>query len=229
MVVKSDQHEEDIRILLHRLPEKCLRSGVIHVGAHVGEEVAAYFEAGFQRVFLVEANPECCQTLERRFRNDSRVQIANCAISEIGGRVSLHLHTSRTGSTEPASLLQMKELSRIVQTLSTPRSIEVEAFTLDQFLKEHEIDAREIGLLNLDIQGAELGALKGATKTLAALTAVITEVNVIELYAGGSLEEDIVSFMALRNFQQDYTIYHTLYEGEITFPAWGETLFLKAP
>jgi FkbM family methyltransferase len=227
MIVKADHHEEDIRLLLQRLPEKCLRNGVIHVGAHVGEEVAAYFEAGFQRVLLFEANPECCQKLELRFRDDSRVQIANCAISEIGGQVTLHLHTSRTGSTEPASLFQMKELSRIVKNLTTPRSIDVEAFTLDQFLAEHEIDAREIGLLNLDIQGAELRALKGATKTLATLAAVITEVNVIELYAGGSLEEEIVSFMALHNFMRAYTIYHTLYEGETTFPAWGESLFLK--
>jgi len=228
MVVKSDHHEEDIRLLLNRLPEACLRGGVIHVGAHIGEEVAAYFEAGFQRVFLFEANPECCQKLEHRFHHDPRVKIANCAISENRGQVTLHLHTSRTGSTEPASLFQMKELSRIVKTLSTPRSIEVEAFTLDQFLTEHEIDASEIGLLNLDIQGAELRALKGATKTLTTLPAVITEVNVIELYAGGSLEEEIVSFLALHNFKQDYTIYHTLYEGEATFPAWGESLFLKA-
>jgi FkbM family methyltransferase len=227
MLVKPDNHQEDIRFLLNRLPDDVPRTGVIHAGAHTGEEVPAYFESGFQRILLIEANPECCLKLQQRFGEDCRIQIFNCALSDRTGKITLHIHTSASGSTEPASVLPMKQFSRIVKTLSTPRSIEVEGCTLDDLLAVNEIEPGEFSLLNLDIQGAELHALRGSTKTLMELRAVVSEVNLIEMYAGCALERDIAEFLEARAFVKDSSLYHSLYDEVSTFPAWGECLFLR--
>jgi FkbM family methyltransferase len=227
MLVKGDDHQEDIRSLLQHLPKDLPRTGVIHVGAHLGEEVPVYFEHGFQQILLIEANPDCCLELGKRFGQDHRIRIVHRAISDRAGKIILHVHTSRSGSTEPASLLQMKQLNRIVKTLSTPRVIEVDSSTLDDLLAEMEIEPRAFTLLNVDIQGAELHALRGSTKTLRAVSAVVTEVNLIELYEGGALENDIVEFLEARTFAKNSGVYHTLYDDVSTFPAWGECLFLR--
>jgi hypothetical protein len=43
------------------------------------------------------------------------------------GTATLRIHTSRSGRTEPASVLELKRFKGIVPTLETPRTIEVDA------------------------------------------------------------------------------------------------------
>src|SRR5262245_32552659 len=130
MIVKEANHEEDIRIILDHIPHT-ETSGVIHVGAHRGEEVDAYLQAGLRRNVLIEANPRLYEYLLDRFGGNERVQAFNCAISDHDGFVDLHLHTSRTGSSEPASILPLKRFKEIVKMLHTPESLRVPCHSLD--------------------------------------------------------------------------------------------------
>jgi FkbM family methyltransferase len=227
MLVKDDNHKEDISLLLAELGPEFPKSGVLHIGAHVGEEVDAYLKMGFETVYLVEANPESCRAMEGKFKDMSRLRIFNYAVSDSNGYADLHMHTSRRGSTEPASILQMKRLKEIVTTLSTPAAIRVEAITLDSFVQRHRISSDGISLMNIDIQGAELMALRGGRNLLSHLQALIVEVALIELYDGAPLEMDIVEFLSQHNFERVKAIYHSLYDENSTFPAWGECLFLR--
>jgi hypothetical protein len=81
--------------------------------------------------------------------------------------------------------------------------------------------------MNIDIQGAELMALRGGRNLLSHLQALIVEVALIELYDGAPLEMDIVEFLSQHNFERVKAIYHSLYDENSTFPAWGECLFLR--
>lgn len=227
MLVKEDRHDEDVRILLARLPASIPRRGVIHVGAHVGEEVSAYQDSGFQEIILIEANPRHCLEMTGRFQANPAVHVFNCAISDRTGISRLYLHTNRRGETESASLLEMKELSRIVPTLTTEGFIEVQTYSMDEFVEVHGIEPAHVNLLNLDIQGAEFLALTGATRLLSYCSAVITEVNVRQLYAEAALEDQVVDCMTRAGFRRDQAVYHSLYDETSIFLAWGETLFLK--
>jgi len=227
MIVKDDNHAVDIRLLLEVLSPEMKRTGVIHIGAHLGEEVSAYLEFGFKKIILVEANPDCCQKMKEIFKSDPRVQIFNYAITDHNGPVNLLIHTSRSGSKEPASLLPMKKLKEIVNSISTVDQIEVEGVTLDTFLEKNQIEASNLSLMNIDIQGAELKALAGAPNLLSLLDAVICEVALIELYEGAALEVDIVAHLSNQGFEKSKSIYHTLYDEKGTFPAWGECLFQR--
>ncbi len=226
-VTKDENHLEDLRLILEDVPDEIPRRGIIHVGAHEGQEVGEYFAAGFERVALVEANPQWCATLHARFDGDPRVRIFETAIADRAGTMTLHIHTSRRGSTEPASLLPMKEFNRIVTALHTPACVEVPVTTLDALAREQGLNAREYNFLSLDIQGAEMLALRGADATLRTMDAIICEVALLELYEGQALEAEIVDFLGTRGCEKRRTVYHTMYEGDRTFPAWGEALFTR--
>ena len=65
--------------------------------------------------------------------------------------------------------------------------------TVDTLCATQEITQPD--LLVLDLQGAELLALRGATRTLAEVAAVYTEVNTAELYEGCALLDDLDAFL----------------------------------
>ena len=56
-------------------------------------------------------------------------------------------------------------------------------------------------LIKLDLQGAELDAMRGATRCLAHAEAVMLELSFIELQKGMPLIGDVVPFMAERGFR----------------------------
>jgi FkbM family methyltransferase len=226
--VVAQEHCQDLRNIfetdyLRQIP----RRGIIHVGADVGQEVGQYFAYGFKKIILIEANPTPYATLQEKFGRDDNIRLFNYAVCDRSGTVDFHIHTSRSGSTEPASILPMKRFKEIVKTLHTAKTIQVPAVTLDTLVETHRIAADDYNFINIDIQGAELLALRGAAKLIRSLDVVISEVNLIEMYENGALEDEIVAFLASHGFVKCRAVYHPLYDQTATFPAWGECLFLK--
>lgn len=227
-VITEQDHYQDLRnIFEHEELSRIRRKGIVHVGADVGQEVPQYFGYGFEKIILIEANPERYQMLVSKFGADPRIKIFNYAICDKRGTIDFHIHTSRSGSTEPASILPMKRFKEIVKTLHTPKTIEVSAITLDGLLEENQIAFDAYNFLNIDIQGAELLAFRGAMKLLASVDVIVSEVNVVEMYEDGALEGDLVRFLDGQGFDKKHAVYHTLYDENSTFPAWGEGLFVK--
>ena len=76
---------------------------------------------------------------------------------------------------------------------------EVETITLDTFCYSEKID--EIDFIQLDVQGAELPVLQGASSILARSTlCVVTEVEFTELYTGQPLFGDIDVYLRKQGF-----------------------------
>jgi FkbM family methyltransferase len=200
---------------------------VVHVGAHSGEEVDAYRRHGAKRIVLIEANPANCEALAETFGADSDVEVVHAAVTDHQGTDRLLLHTNARGETESASLLRMKQLGEIVSTLRTEGAVEVPATTLDRLLEEAEVDVSAIGLLVCDVQGAELSVLRGATRTLKAAKAVLTEVALVELYEGAAGEEEIAGVLGAAGFEEVAGLDYELYEGDRRFRAWGDRLFVR--
>lgn len=229
MLITEQNHKDDLghifdMEILGDVPKK----GIIHIGAHQGQEVEQYLLLGFAKIILVEANPVWYEFLKAKFGHLPQIKIFNYAICDYDGETILHIHTSRSGSTEPASIFAMKRFQEIVNTLHTPEHIKVRAIKLDTLLKKYEIVDYDYNFLNLDIQGAEFLAIQGGVNTLKKLDVVISEVNLLELYENGATEEKIVSLLWQLGFKKKKAVYHSLYEGTTTFPAWGECLFVRS-
>jgi FkbM family methyltransferase len=176
---------------------------------------------------LIEANPEHVSELEEILAHDRNVRVLGRAVGASEGTATLLVHTSRTGSTEPASLLPLGEFKEIVATLHTPRTVEVPLTTLDALARDGSIDVRKYNLLLVDVQGAERLVFAGAHESLRHFDAIVTEVNMRPLYVGGALEDELLTDLAALGFAPMFSIDHELYRGDDRFIAWGECLLVR--
>jgi FkbM family methyltransferase len=222
-----EDHLLDLKLVLDKHVDGIPKRGIIHIGAHQGEEVAYYLELGFESIILIEANPKWYRYLVDKFKDNSRIKIYSVAISDTIGEMDFYIHTSQSGSTEPASLLKMKEFNNIVKSLRTTETIKVQVLTLDHFLTSNGLSPQAYNFINVDVQGAEMMAFKGASTTLKTTDVIISEINLVELYEHATLENELVQYLQQRGFEKTNVIYHTLYDEKGTFPAWGECLFIK--
>lgn len=223
--IVEDDHARTIEYFLAKLTGSL--GTVVHLGAHAGEEVDAYRRHGAERIVLVEANATSCETLQQCFGDDRDIAIVHAAVTDHVGTDRLLLHTNSRGQTESASLFPMKRLGEIVSTMHTEGAIEVPATTLDALLEELSIEPTTVGLLALDIQGAELCALRGGARVLPGLHAVLTEVSFVDLYAGAPQAADVERLLAAAGFELVDAVSYELYEGDRRFPAWGDQLYAR--
>jgi len=179
-----------------------LPSRVLHVGAHEAEEADLYARWGAE-VLWVEANPTLANRLKQRGLN----VVCGAAWSSAG---PLTLHVASNGhssSVYPMGLHTIRHPD--VHTVGT---LQTEGFRLDSlpFLPD---------MLNLDIQGAELEALKGAVGLLGGVRWVYTEVSSEELYVGQSLVPELDRWLGERKFVQ--------VAAEWTDRGWGDALYVR--
>jgi FkbM family methyltransferase len=217
--VVPDDHVASIEHFLGALGAP---AAVVHVGAHEGQEVASYLAAGARRIVLVEANPQHAASLRERFGSRPEVRVVECAAGAEPGTAQLYLHTSRSGDTQSASLLDLAELGE-VGTVRTAGAIEVEVRTLDDIAAGEPCD-----LLVVDVQGAELLALKGATALLRSVRAVICEIELRPLYEGAPSEAAVAELLAGAGLERADALYYelTTAAGERRL-AWGDVLFVR--
>jgi FkbM family methyltransferase len=226
-LVTADDHVENMQTLLRALPDDLPRRGVVHVGAHRGEEVPVFRQFGFEHAVLIEANPQHAAALRDQFAADATVSVVASAVGDRNGVANLLVHTSREGSTEPASLLPLLELQRIIPTLTTPSTVEVPIVTLDEMWRRGLLDPMRHNLLVVDVQGAEAMVFAGARAFAATLDAIVTEMNVIPLYEGAVLEGELLAELAGQGFTPRQGVYHELFRGDDRFVAWGECLLVR--
>ena len=190
--------------------------GVIHIGAHEGQELSDYLAMGVERILYIEANPTVFERLQKKVINHPSVQAVCCAIGKENGTVTLHI----TSMDQSSSILPLKRSSEIYPMIQETEQITVPCKTLDSLLEELNLNPVEFNILNIDIQGAELLALQGATQTLKYIEAINTEVNYEELYAECALIDEIDSFLETYDFERVATTtpYH---------PSWGDAFYAK--
>lgn len=192
--------------------------GVIHIGAHEGREMATYQNMGVQNVLFIEANPEVYKRLEQNISGLPGVGAVNCAVSDFDGDIILHV----TSMDQSSSILPLKHHRDIYPDITETMKVSVPSRTLDTLLPELGMDTSLFNIINIDIQGAELLALRGAVKTLANIEAINTEINYNELYEGCALIDQIDAFLQENGFERKATVtpYH---------PSWGDAFYVRKP
>jgi FkbM family methyltransferase len=125
------------------------RSGTcVDVGASIGEFCAPYALRGWQTV-AIDADLPTCQVLKTRFEGFPRVTVLNRAVSDaVGEEVTFYASATHPGI---HSLVPFHHSHQPASSMKTT--------TLDQELERLGIG--EVELLKIDIEGADLLALKG--------------------------------------------------------------------
>lgn len=186
--------------------------GVVHVGAHEAEELLEYRNNRFGQVIWVEAQPNLAEKLRVSTfgSGDSVIEAAVWHEKDIPMKLKISSNSQST------SLLEFGSHEVTYPDIAFIETIEVLTQTLDDVIDP----IKEFNFLNLDIQGAELHALKGFEKQISKLNWIYTEVNHEEVYLGCTLVDDLDAFLATHGFSRKATRW-CLGKG------WGDALYIR--
>ncbi len=173
---------------------RVIRQGTIalDVGAHIGyfTKRFAKFVGAQGRVYAFEPNSENAGLLRANVARFSNVTIVQKAVSDQSGPGNLFVSSgSKSGD------------HGLFRQFHTVASEPVELVTLDEFW--NEIGRPRIGLIKMDIEGAELRALKGARKLIGdhERLVLITEFSPINLRSGGTEPEEFLELLSALGFR----------------------------
>jgi len=169
---------------------------ICDVGAHWGESVSEFISLfPKSRVFAFEPDRDNWTKLSERYLAETRVQIFDIAVGQEDGRGLLH--RNNYDATHSLLPFNAKEINRWADASDFhEEGVEkVNQLTLDTFCSIQGIES--IDILKLDIQGAELMALKGAAVKLRsqAIGCIFCEVEFRPIYEGQPLFWDISTYL----------------------------------
>jgi len=150
-------HEVETRSLLSEiLAAQCHGGAFVDVGAHVGS-MSIPFSTHFDRVLAIEPLPTNCRALQKNILLnglESKIRVINAAAGVGPSSAVLHVRGD--------------EQSSLVMNESASESISVQLRTVDELVSETGISAANVRLLKVDVEGAEMDVLKGASNLLCA-------------------------------------------------------------
>ena len=186
-------------------------NGVIHVGAHYGEEVPDYIETGVENIILFEPLNDTFNILSGKMKNlNANIILNNVALGSAPQTTVMYVSDNEAQS---SSILVPNVHLTHHPNVNFPGIEEVNVTTLDSF------GYKNCNYLHIDVQGYELEVLKGATETLKYIDYVLCEVNRDELYEGNAYVEEIDEFLKQYGMER----VETYWMGDI----WGDALYIK--
>lgn len=187
---------------------------VLHVGAHLGEEAEFYEKLGFSKVWWIEGNPNIIPRLVQQVKKYKiKGEVIRAAIAD--GVMSAQFHV--TNNSYSSSILDLGEHKTQYPEVKYVDNIPVETTTINLLNKKHDFSG--VKLMTLDIQGAELMALHGATDILPTVDFIHTEVNIKEMYVGCGLIQEVTDFLNKWNFKLHHKVVKRF--------GWGDALYVK--
>lgn len=181
-----------------------MSSGILHLGAHLGQEAQTYADAD-KPVVWVEAMPDIHNALTKRLENFPN-QRALCALLGNEDGLDKTFHVSNNGKGQSSSIFCFGEYGNGDSTLwpeldlDMVETLNLKTVRLDKLLVENRIEPRSFDFWIVDLQGAELIALQGAGDYLSDCRALLVEVSEVDVYKGGVRWHELRPFIEAAGF-----------------------------
>jgi FkbM family methyltransferase len=175
-------------IPLHKIIQKYNVNikGILHVGAHECEEISDYeIYIPRNKILWVEAMPDKVAISKIKYPN---LLIENAVVSDIEETVKFNISNNGQSS----SMLEFGLHSTFHPHVHYVSSFEAQTKLLKNIICNYDIN---YNFLNLDIQGAELKALKGMEEYLPKVDYIYTEVNCDYVYKGCAIVNEIDEYL----------------------------------
>lgn len=203
-------------------------TGILHLGANEGNEVDWYTDAGVDRIVFVEAIPHVFDKLKLNMKSwigeKNIIHCINACLAEVDGEeVDFYISSNKGESSSFLTFGVHKSLHPDVTVVDT---IKLNTRRLDSLYRDDDqytfrmIDD-ELDFLNIDLQGAELLALKGMGGMLSKFKWAYIEVNKVQTYLGCPLVEQIDYYMLRYGF-------HRIETAPWIGDAWSDAFYCKS-
>ena len=189
--------------------------GILHLGAHLGEEAKDYHDSGIDRVIWIEGNPTLIDGLKENVSPYPQNKVFNLLVSD---KDNYPVSFNVTAFSQSSSILDLG-ITKEIHGTNIIEKVTLTAHRLDSFFAENDLDIRQYNFVNIDLQGYELVALKSMGALLDNMDWVYAEVNVKRLYKDCALLYQMDHFLLNHGFVRVQTFITTHY--------WGDALYKR--
>lgn len=190
-------------------------SRILHVGAHEAEELESYVNCGAKYVFWVEGNQRLCENLKRSLDPKTNQVIEGLVSDKSGEEIVFNI----ANNSQCSSILDLGSHKHLFPSVSFTSKETKITTTLDEIINRHMVGV-SIDFLNIDIQGAELKALKGLKQNIHKVQNIYLEVNTEEVYKGCALMGEIDDFLLPYGFKRVETKMYSNHP-------WGDAFYIR--
>lgn len=194
---------------------------IVEIGARdCGETIKFSKQYPKSNIISFECNPQTLDICRKRIKSISNAKLIESAVSDKNGFISFYAidpektkTTWKDGNPGASSILQASgdyPVEKYVQ-----KKIKVKSTRMDKAMEENGL--KRVDLLWMDIQGAELMALKSFGGNLRNVKIIHTEVEFMEIYKNQPLFKDIKLYLEKEGFIFDSFTVEGQYSGDAIF------------
>lgn len=175
--------------------------GIIHIGAHDGEEVQYYQTLGIENILCFEPLPFIIPVFKANYPD---VPIHELALGSKNR--FMQFNVTNDGRQGQASSIFEPLLEQYAMTGGVKEVIKVQMMRFDTFVERNKIDLSLYDCVVIDVQGAELDVLQGFGELLTEFKYFNIECSEQPTYEGGAAAQDVVDFLKPQGIIQDSPI-----------------------
>lgn len=192
--------------------------GVIHIGAHLGEEIEHYRSINCKNIIFIEPQIHIFNKLKTLSpKNDENILFFNTALGNNEGIIEMYVESVNNGAS--SSILKPALVENYYPHIIFNEKQNVNLTKFKTLIEKNNIIIDNFNLINIDVQGYELEVFKGCENYLNNIDYIITEFNTNFLYENCCLVEDLDNYLKRFNFIRKETL-DTGYN-------WGDAFYCK--
>lgn len=176
--------------------------GIIHLGAHRGTEAEIYNWFG-KKVIWVEALPKTYEHLKDNLYFYKNQQAYCALLSDSDNKVekfNISNHDAACSSIFNFTDEVTKSKVWANRKHRMLKTINLKTLKFDTLIKRNDINIKNYNHWILDLQGAELLALRGSEKSLEFCKSIVVEINQKNIYSGGVLWDELKNWLLTKGF-----------------------------
>jgi|LakMenEpi03Aug12_release.lakeMendotaPanAssembly.Ray.scaffolds.fasta_scaffold314566_1 FkbM family methyltransferase len=189
-------------------------SGILHVGAHLAEELDEYEKNNFfgkGKIYWIEGQKELFKEIVSKLDHNKNVVIEAFAWDVDGVELTFNV----TNKSASSSLFNLGQHMSVYPEIYVKEKVKVNTSRLDSVLPKNA----KFDYVALDVQGSELKAIEGLGQFLDQVKWIYTEVSREELYKDAPLVKDLDTYLSKKGFRRKFTAWDRKAN-------WGDALYI---
>lgn len=194
--------------------------GIIHLGAHLAEEMNDYLSFDINSVIWVEANPNLYENLISTLSDTNHKAFCELLSDIDGQEMKFNIAKNHyNGNYQSSSVLEFGTHINHHPHIIMEDSMLLKSKTINTIFLENNLNFDDYNFVNLDLQGYELPVIKGFGDNISKMKYIYTEVNIGEVYKNCTRIEELDQYLKIYGFER--------VETSMTHAEWGDAMYVK--